>query len=62
MAMEAYVQAIDSGTSAERKEEIERELKAYCALDTEAMVRIGSFVEGVAPFRLGRVRLNRDDH
>jgi hypothetical protein len=40
MAMDAYVEAIDSGTSAERKEQIERELKAYCALDTEAMVRI----------------------
>ena len=40
MAMEA----IDPGTSAERKGEIERELKAYCALDTEAMVRIwGAF-------------------
>jgi hypothetical protein len=27
-------------TSAERKAEIERELKAYCALDKEAMIRI----------------------
>jgi hypothetical protein len=44
MAMEAYVEAIDPGTSAERKGEIERQLKAYCALDTEAMVRIwGAF-------------------
>jgi hypothetical protein len=40
MAMEAYVEAIDPDTSAERKAEIERELRAYCALDTEAMVRI----------------------
>jgi hypothetical protein len=40
MAMEAYVEAINPGTSAERKAEIERELKAYCALDTEAMIRI----------------------
>jgi hypothetical protein len=40
MAMEAYVEAIDPQTSAERKAEIERELKAYCALDTEAMIRI----------------------
>ncbi|HWS65774.1 MAG TPA: hypothetical protein VN325_23690 [Steroidobacteraceae bacterium] len=40
MAMEAYVEAVDSGTPVERKKEIERELKAYCALDTEAMIRI----------------------
>jgi hypothetical protein len=40
MAMDAYVEAIDSSTSAERKAQIERELKAYCALDTEAMIRI----------------------
>ena len=40
MAMEAYVEAIDPGTPAERKGEIERELKVYCALDTEAMLRV----------------------
>jgi hypothetical protein len=40
MAMEAYLEAIDSGTSAERKEQIALELEAYCALDTEAMIRI----------------------
>jgi hypothetical protein len=40
MAMEAYVEAIYPSTLAERKAEIERELKAYCALDTEAMIRI----------------------
>jgi len=40
MAMEAYVEAIDPTTSAERKAQIERELKAYCALDTEAMIWI----------------------
>jgi hypothetical protein len=40
MAMEAYVEAISPSTSAERKTEIERDLKAYSALDTEAMIRI----------------------
>jgi hypothetical protein len=40
MAMEAYVEAINAGTSVGTKEQIERELKAYCALDTEAMIRI----------------------
>jgi hypothetical protein len=40
MAMEAYMEAIEPSTPAERKEQIELELKAYCALDTEAMIRI----------------------
>jgi hypothetical protein len=40
MAMEAYVEAIGPSTSAERKAQIERELRKYCALDTAAMIRI----------------------
>jgi len=40
MAMEAYVEAIEPRTTAERRAEIGRELKAYCALDTEGMIRI----------------------
>jgi hypothetical protein len=43
MAMEAYVEAIGPSTSAGRKAEIERELKAYCALDTEGMILVWSF-------------------
>jgi hypothetical protein len=46
MAMEAYVEAIDAGTSTERREHIGRELRAYCALDTEAMVRVWHFFRG----------------
>jgi hypothetical protein len=46
MAMEAYAEAIGPSTSAERKTEIERELKAYCALDTEAMIRIWEAFSG----------------
>jgi hypothetical protein len=40
MAMEAYVEAISPGTSVERKKLIEAELRAYCALDTKAMIHI----------------------
>lgn len=40
MAMEAYKQAIDPNTCADRKTKIERQLLEYCGLDTLAMVRI----------------------
>jgi Domain of unknown function(DUF2779) len=40
MAMEAYLEAIAPESIAERKAEIERELRKYCALDTEAMIEI----------------------
>jgi CRISPR/Cas system-associated exonuclease Cas4 (RecB family) len=40
MAMEAYLEAIAPETTAERKADIERELRKYCALDTEAMILI----------------------
>lgn len=40
MAMEAYVEAVAAETTAERKTEIEAQLRAYCAFDTAAMVRI----------------------
>lgn len=40
MAMEAFMEAIDPQTSAERKAEIKQQLLAYCALDTYAMVKI----------------------
>jgi Domain of unknown function(DUF2779) len=46
MAMEVYVEAIDPSISATRKAAIERELKAYCALDTEAMIRIWEVFAG----------------
>ncbi|MEP6671419.1 MAG: hypothetical protein ABJF10_19815, partial [Chthoniobacter sp.] len=42
-AMEAYSEAAQRGTSAERKSEIERQLLAYCRLDTLAMVRLWQF-------------------
>jgi hypothetical protein len=46
MAMEAYLEAIRPNTSAERKAEIARELKEYCALDTEVMIRIWEALSG----------------
>jgi hypothetical protein len=43
MAMEAFCEALQPTTSAARKEEIERQLLAYCRLDTFAMVRLWQF-------------------
>ena len=45
-AMEAFVEAIQPTTSEERKSEIERQLLAYCRLDTFAMVRLWQFFSG----------------
>lgn len=46
MAMHAFLEAIAPQTSVQRKAEIERQLLAYCALDTFAMVRIWSAFSG----------------
>ena len=46
MAMEAFSEAIRPGTSEARKSEIERQLLAYCRLDTFAMVRLWQFFSG----------------
>jgi len=40
MAMQAFLEAIESTTTIGRKQEIEQQLKIYCALDTLAMVEI----------------------
>jgi hypothetical protein len=45
-AMDAFSEAIQSDTTAERKGEIERQLLAYCRLDTFAMVRLWQFFSG----------------
>lgn len=42
-AIGAYLEAVRTDTSAERNQEIERQLQAYCALDTLAMVRLWEF-------------------
>ena len=46
MAMDAFMEALDPATSRERKAEIERQLIAYCALDTLALVRLWSAFSG----------------
>ena len=46
MAMETYLEALAPQTSIERKAEIERQLLAYCALDTFAMVRLWAKFSG----------------
>ncbi len=56
-AMEAYMEAIADGTSEERKKEIEAELRAYCAIDTEAMVEMWRAFCGEAE-RLEEIRAN----
>ena len=44
--MEAYAEAIAAITTPERKVEIERQLIAYCSLDTLALVRLWSTFSG----------------
>ncbi len=46
MAMDAYLEALAPETSAQRKEEIRKQLLDYCALDTYAMVRLWQFFSG----------------
>lgn len=46
MAMAAFAEAVRAGTTPERKAEIERQLQAYCALDTLALVRLWSVFSG----------------
>jgi len=46
MAMEAFMEAIHPETLPERKSQIEQQLRAYCGLDTFAMVRLWQFLAG----------------
>ena len=46
MAMKAYQEAIDPATTEARREEIRRQLLAYCKLDTEALVRLWKYFSG----------------
>ncbi len=46
MAMEAYLEAIASGTAMARKKQIEAQLTDYCALDTYAMVKLWQLFAG----------------
>ena len=40
VASAAYVESIDTRTSPERRDQLRANLVAYCARDTEAMVRV----------------------
>ena len=51
-AMEAYLEAVAPETSAQRKSEIERQLLAYCSLDTYAMVRLWQVFAGRESMKL----------
>jgi hypothetical protein len=51
-AMDAYFEATSPTTIAERKGEIERQLLAYCGLDTYAMVRLWQVLAGRNKMRL----------
>lgn len=48
MAMNAYLEAISPQSSASRKVEIERQLLAYCRLDTFAMVKLWTAFSGTS--------------
>lgn len=52
MAMDAYLEAIHPDTAPDRRAEIERQLLAYCGLDTFAMVRLWQFLAGRADLNL----------
>lgn len=45
-AQAAFLEAMNPGTTPESKAEIERQLLAYCALDTLAMVRLWEVFSG----------------
>jgi CRISPR/Cas system-associated exonuclease Cas4 (RecB family) len=46
MAMAAYMEAISPNTTSARKDQIDRELRDYCALDTKAMIKLWEFFSG----------------
>ena len=52
MAMEAFMEAIHPGTGADRKNQIEQQLLAYCKLDTYAMVRLWQVFAGRTDLKL----------
>jgi hypothetical protein len=52
MAMEAFMEALAASTSPIRKQQIQKQLLAYCKLDTYAMVRIWQCFAGRNDLRL----------
>ena len=51
-AMEAFVEALASSTTPERRQEIYDQLHDYCRLDTYAMVRIWQLFSGRKDLKL----------
>jgi hypothetical protein len=47
MAQDAFLEAINPATTAERKQQIRQQLNAYCRLDTFAMVRLWQVFKGI---------------
>ncbi len=47
-ASEGYIEAIDPTTSAVRRSELDQQLRRYCRIDTEAMVRLTHFLAAAA--------------
>jgi hypothetical protein len=45
-ASDGFIEAIQAETSAERKAELDTQLRRYCRFDTEAMVEIVRFLTG----------------
>src|SRR5690606_16961558 len=48
-ASEGYLEAIDPATTPERRQALGRALRAYCRMDTEALVRLAHFLAAGAP-------------
>jgi len=52
LAQKAYLEAIASSTTADRRQQIERQLRAYCKLDTLATIKLWSKFSGI-PVHIG---------
>ena len=61
MAVLAYMEAIAGHASAERKDEVDVQLRAYCQLDTLAMVRLWEFFKGSSGFTCSGHMASRHD-
>ena len=58
MAMDAYREATDPGTTAAHHAQIRQQLLAYCQLDTYAMVRLWQFLAGRQDMTLRNAPIN----
>lgn len=56
-AQRAFIEATDTGTSADRREQIRDRLLEYCGLDSLAMLRVAAFLSSGSTGRIGRKAL-----